>query len=232
MNVFRPLFLAAAFACTSVAHGADKRESRPVAAFHAVMLAAPVKLEVVQGDAEGLFLQGDERALADIESVVENGTLRIRVKPGVRHLEGGRITGTVNVRRLDSLSIHGSGDFDAGKLAATRLAVSIYGSGDVRIGELAATKLDVSIHGSGDIHVGGRAERFSLTIAGSGNVKAADLESREVAINIAGSGDARVWAGAQLQVRIAGSGDVRYRGEPKVQRTILGSGSVKRLPPA
>ena len=232
MNALRRILLAsAALAAAGAVHAADTRENRPVTAFTAIMLAAPVKLELVQGEAEGLVLQGDARALADIESVVEGGVLKVRVKPGVRFLDGGRITGTVQVRQLESLAIHGSGDLNAAKLAARDFALSIHGSGDIRIGTLTATKLDAAIHGSGDIQLAGSAERFALRIAGSGDVKAADLESREVSVSIAGSGDARVWAREQLQVKIAGSGDVRYRGEPKVAPAILGSGTIKRLAP-
>lgn len=229
MNALRRTLIAATLLAATAAHAADKRETRPATQFHAVWISAPVKLEVVQGDTEGLVLQGDERALADIESFVEGNVLKVRVKPGVRYFHGSRVTGTVNVRKLDSLSIHGSGDLHSARVAAQDFAVSIHGSGDVRIESLQAAKLDASIHGSGDLHVGGRAERFALAIAGSGDVRASDLESRDVSVTIAGSGDARVWASEQLQVKIAGSGDVRYRGEPRVSPAILGSGKVKRL---
>jgi hypothetical protein len=229
MNVLRPTLLAAALLAAGAAHAADKREARTVAQFSAVMLAAPVRLEVVQGEAEGLVLEGDERSLADIESFVEGGVLKVRVKPSVRYFHGGKITGTLNVRRLERLSIHGSGDLHAARFDAKDFSVSIHGSGNLHIRALTASKLDAGIHGSGDIEVGGRAERFTLDIAGSGDVKAAELESRDVTVNIAGSGDARVWAREQLRVKIAGSGDVRYRGEPKVAPSILGSGTVKRL---
>jgi len=226
----RFLLLAAAVAAPA-SHAAEVRQPRPAAGFHTVALSAPVKLQVVQGEAEGLVLEGEERDLADIESFVEAGVLRIRVKPGVHRFDGRRISGTVNARRLQGLSIQGSGDIGAQKLAAQDLAVSIAGSGDVRIGALTAARLDASISGSGDMEVAGRAERVAVKIAGSGDVRAAGLESRDVSVSIAGSGDAKVWASEQLQVRIAGSGDVRYRGEPRVTPSVVGSGTIKRLPP-
>ena len=231
MNAFLRFLLVAAALWVPAAQAADTRQARPAAGFHAIALSAPVKLEVVQGDTEGLVLEGDEFLLADIESGVENGVLRIRVKPGVRYFDGRLVRGTVNARRIDGLSISGSGDIAAAKLATQDLAMSISGSGDLRIGALTATRVDANISGSGDIEMAGRAERLALKIAGSGDVRAAGLESREASVSIAGSGDARVWARDQLQVRIAGSGDVRYRGEPRVQPSILGSGTVKRLPP-
>ncbi len=49
---------------------ADRRETRALTGFNAIGLAAPVKVDIVQGDAEGLVLEGDDVALADLETVV------------------------------------------------------------------------------------------------------------------------------------------------------------------
>jgi hypothetical protein len=65
--------LVAATLCLALGAGAaDRRESRPVGGeFTAIGLSAPVKVHVAQGSAGAVELQGDESALADLETVVE-----------------------------------------------------------------------------------------------------------------------------------------------------------------
>jgi hypothetical protein len=199
------LLMAAALSAAA----ADSREARQVPGFNGISLAAPIRVEVTQGDSESLVLEGDAKALADIETVVENRLLKIRLKQGVRALWSSKVRAIVTARSIDQLAISGSGDIAAPQLR-----------GD---------SLKIAIAGSGDVSVGGTTGNLSTSISGSGDVKAERLEARSVTVSIAGSGDATVWARETLTVNIAGSGDVRYVGEPAVQKSILGSGSVKRL---
>lgn len=223
-----PLALMGAVAALAVS-AADLRETRAASGFTAIGLAAPVNVDVVQGDAEGLVLEGDDKALAELETVVESGTLKIRPRsrkdvPGMS-----KVKVHVSARTIDGLRISGSGDIFAAALRAPTLKIAVSGSGDVRIGELDATTLDVSVAGSGDVLVGGKADTLSTSIAGSGDVKAGKLAARTAKVSIAGSGDVTVWAREHLSVSVVGSGDVRFYGDPDVKRSIMGSGSVRRL---
>src|SRR5471032_2380359 len=70
--------MAALLAFAAVA--ADRRETRPVTGFTGIALSAPINVELVQGDIESLVLEGDEAELAEIETVVEQGVLKIGAK--------------------------------------------------------------------------------------------------------------------------------------------------------
>ena len=213
---------------TGASQAADRRESRDVAGFSSVTLAAPVDVDIVQGDRESLVLEGDEADLARIETVVEGGSLKIRTRE--RHWGSwSKLRGHLAVRDLHALGISGSGDIKAGALRSGDFEISISGSGDVAIGTLAADRLRVSIAGSGDVNVAGKVDRTELSIAGSGDVNAKRLEAREAKISITGAGDATVWARENVEVSILGSGDVRYYGDPKVAKRVFGAGSVVRL---
>lgn len=218
-------------ACIAMAAAAQRHEARAVSGYHAVALSAPIKVELVQGDAEGVTLDGDDAALAEIETVVENGTLKIRDKshhwfsgPDMSH-----VVAHVAAKAVDGLSTAGSGDIRAASLTTKNLKVSIAGSGDVRIETLAANDLQVSIAGSGDVLVAGKADVVHTSIAGSGDMKASKLESRESSVSIAGSGDAMLWVHDSIHVSIMGSGDVRYYGDPALNKSVLGSGAVTRV---
>ena len=218
-------------ACVAMAAAAQRHETRAVSGYHAVSLTAPIKVELVQGDAEGLTLDGEESALADLETVVEDGSLKIRNRnpSWFTHTDMSHVVARVSAKNIDALSTAGSGDIRAASLSTQGLKVSIAGSGDVRIDALAASDLHVSIAGSGDVQVAGKADVVHASIAGSGDLKAARLESRDSSVSIAGSGDAMLWAHGSIHASIMGSGDVRYYGVPSVQQSVMGSGSIKRM---
>lgn len=222
-----PLLLAAGVAAPVVA--ADRKETRAVSGFTAIGLSAPIKVVVVQGEAENLVLEGDERALAHLETVVEKGVLLIRSRAKLFAPGLGKVRAFVSARTIEALRISGSGDITVPALRTAELKVEISGSGDVRIGSLAASSLNVSVGGSGNVTVvEGKVDRFITNVAGSGDVKAAKFEAREAQVRIAGSGDVTLWAKESLAVSIAGSGDVRYYGDPAIKQSVVGAGSVRR----
>ncbi len=218
--------------CVSLAFAAsaaDKRETRAVDSFTAIGLSAPVTVYLTQGDKESLVLEGDEEALAQLDTVVENGSLKLEQKTHghVRYM--GKVKAYVTAREIRKLAISGSGDIKAETLRVSDLKLSIGGSGDIRIGQLSAAKLEASIGGSGDITVAGKADSIQGSIAGSGDLRAGKLEVAEAKMSVAGSGDATLWSRDSLTASVVGSGDIRYYGDPKVRTSIIGSGSVKRI---
>jgi hypothetical protein len=224
-----PALFALMAACVALAVcAADRRETRPVSGFTAVSLAAPVKVQLTQADTESLVLEGDEAALAEIETVVENGTLKIRPRTRAGLPSFSKVKAFLAAKTIERIAISGSGDISAPALRSEGLKVAIAGSGDVRIASLTSGKVEVSISGSGDVTLGGKADAVSSTIAGSGGVRLGKLETRQAKVSIAGSGDATFWARDTLDVTIMGSGDVRYYGDPAITKVVMGSGSLKR----
>jgi len=218
-------------ACIAMAAAAQRHETRAVSGYHALSLTAPIKVELVQGDGESLTLDGDEAALAELETVVEDGSLKIRIRNSVlfSRTDMSHVVARVSAKAIDAISSSGSGDIHASSLGTRGLAVSIAGSGNILIDSLEATRLHVSIAGSGDLRVAGKADVVNTSIAGSGDMKAARLASRDSSVSIAGSGDAVLWVRDSLDVSVMGSGDVRYFGDPSVHQSVLGSGSIKRV---
>lgn len=218
------------------AEAATVRENRAVSGFDGIRLAVPAKLELIQGDTESFVIEGDAEDLAKVDTVVEDGVLHIRRPRDKSPFNWGswdpKFRITVNARRIESLSIAGSGDIRAAALRSPSLKLSIAGSGDIRVPSLETGKVVVAISGSGDVTLGGRATSVTSHISGSGDLKAEKLQAQQVSVSIAGSGDVAVWARESLEVKIAGAGDVRYYGDPTVEKRIAGSGSVKRLGPA
>jgi hypothetical protein len=205
------LFSTALLATGLGAAAAATTEVRAAGAFTAVALSAPIDVDIALGEHEGVVLEGEESVLARIETRVKDGTLRIRMAPSL-HLSwrGNKVRAHVTARRIEALSIAGSGDIRAPEVRGDALKISVSGSGDVVVG-------------------GGQVGDLALSISGSGDIRTGKLEAQRVKVSISGSGDATVWARQWLAVRVAGSGDVRFYGDPQLDRHVAGSGEVRRL---
>lgn len=222
-----------ALAETLVGSGRMATESRPVSGFNSLSVALSGKLQLTQGDSESLTITADDNVLPYIETVVEEGMLRIRWKKPVQgrslNVNRVKISMVLAARNMEAIAIGGATDVAAGPLKAERLVANIGGSGSLDIASVEAGDVSVTIGGSGNLAIGGgRTHTLNVRIGGSGAVKAPKLESRSAKVRIGGSGDASIWAHDKLDATIAGSGDIRYYGDPKVERRVAGTGAVRR----
>jgi hypothetical protein len=210
--------------------GRIKTEARAIGHFNAVALALPGSVELRIGNTESVTIDTDDNLMPLIETVVENGTLKIRAAKRNVELDSRRMKIVVQAKAVDTLSVDGSGSIDADALRGSKVMVAIGGSGSVNVKSIDSESLSVNIGGSGDLKVGGGAtKRLTVSIAGSGDVDMSRLQSADASVNIAGSGDASIGVRDQLNVTIAGSGDVNYYGSPRVNTNVLGSGSTNKM---
>ncbi len=215
---------------TVAGSGTASSVKRELAPFHDIAVSLHGKIELIQGNTEGVVIEADDNHLPLIETVVKNGQLRIRTVKGVDLPGNAKIKVTIHVRNVDTLSLAGSADLTAARLSSPKLAGNIAGSGSITIKELQSDDLSVSIAGSGSFEAQGTAKAMEVSIAGSGDVSTAKLSAQDVKVSIAGSGDAIVWVRKALSVSIAGSGEVRYYGEANLRdASTRGSGRIKQL---
>lgn len=209
--------------------GVSKTESRQVSGFSGMSLGITAKVEIRQGTSEGVTITGDDNIVALVETVVEDGKLKVRWNERNLSTSYKELKLVVDAKTMESVGVSGSGDVMAETINAKTFKASVAGSGDIHIRNLTAGSATASISGSGDIELGGKADSLASKIAGSGDVKAGKLETKSSTVSIAGSGNVTLWATEKLKVSVAGSGDVRHYGDPEISKSIAGSGSIKRL---
>lgn len=185
------------------------RDIRVAQSFRAVELRGNADLNIRVGEPESLRLSGDPRAIRQIKTEVENGTLVIRREPsGWGWGQGGRITAHVTVPRLESLEIRGT--------AKTEIAG--FDGGDTRI----------EIRGTSTLSAEGWLESFDLSARGTVD---ADLDALSVAdaeISIRGTGNVVIGVSRTLQAKVRGTGNINYTGAPReVVTEIRGTGNVR-----
>jgi hypothetical protein len=209
--------------------GNVKRETRQIGHFSGLALSLPGQVEVRSGGAEGISIEADDNLLPLIETVVEDGTLKIRTKRKV-NLRTRNLKIVVQARELDRLSLGGSGSIDADRVSGKQLRFDVGGSGNIRVRKAEGDAISVSLGGSGNLKVDeGSARSLSASIGGSGTVDMTRVRLETASVTVAGSGDATLWVRNSLSLTVAGSGDVNYYGDPKLSTSVVGSGGARRL---
>src|SRR5258706_12930548 len=82
-----PFVVMAACLTGAATFAADKRETRSTEPFTAIGVAPPITVHLTQGDTYSLVIQGDEAAIAPLDTVVENRSLKLRQKTP-EHIRG------------------------------------------------------------------------------------------------------------------------------------------------
>jgi len=227
------LSLFSVLCCTASVAVAGVRadETRPVSGFHGVSNSGSIKVEVTLGNTESVRLTGDDDLIDEIETVVENGILKIRYK-NQRRTEGrqwGTVTAYVAARRLDALSQSGSGSIIvSGRISGDELNGALSGSGSLTF-DADVAECNASISGSGRITVNGKAERTNVTLSGSGRFSGEKLKSGSASLQLSGSGNIFIYAENQLNASISGSGNVHYSGNAQTNVRTSGSGRLRKM---
>ena len=210
--------------------GTIKKQSRELGHFTGISLSVPGNLELKIGSGENITIETDDNILPMIETVVENGILKIRPTKRNANFSTRTMRLTVNAKDINRLSLGGSGAIESDALRADKIQLDLGGSGSINLKGIEAQAVSLSVGGSGNLKsAGGTTGSLSVSIGGSGDVDFGKVKARDASVSVAGSGEATVWASTDLSVTIAGSGDVNYYGDPKVSRSVVGSGDIKRV---
>jgi hypothetical protein len=211
-------------------NGNVKKQARELAHFTGVSLSLPAQMDLRIGNTESITIETDDNLLPLIETVIEDGTLKIRPNKRNMNLNSKTMKIVVQAKDVSRLSLGGSGSIDADALKGGKVQFDLGGSGSIYVKGVESDSMSVSVGGSGNLRTGGGwTKQLSVSIGGSGDVDLGQVKAKEASVSVAGSGEATVAASDALSVTIAGSGDVNYYGDPKVSKSVVGSGGVKRI---
>ncbi len=207
-------------------------EDRDVSGFKGISSSGSYDVLVTMGNKEHLRLEGDARLISEIETVVENGILKIRNKNknGFNWNQNmGKLKVFIDAKSLNSITLSGSGDLTVnGVVKADNLSNTLSGSGSISL-NADAEEYSAVISGSGKIMIKGKAEKARVQIAGSGNFKGEGLNTQVADLRVSGSGNVNINADESLNAAVSGSGNIRYGGNAKVSQTKSGSGSISKM---
>ena len=207
-------------------------DERNVSGFKGISSSGSYDLKITMGNRESLRLEGDDDVIKEIETVVENGILKIRNRKHTNRswrMTRGKVTIYITAKALNSITLSGSGDISVkGTVKADQLTNTLSGSGSISLTADADDYIG-TISGSGEIEVRGRTDKATIKIGGSGDFEGRDFKTSEAEVKISGSGNASITAEKNLNAAVSGSGNITYSGDPKVSKSKSGSGSISRL---
>ena len=206
------------------------KQTRALAHFSGVALNVPGDMQLRLGNTESITIEADDNVLPLIESVIEDGVLKIRPLKRNTYLPYRNMRIVVYAKNIERLTLSGSGSIDSDALKGNKLQFDISGSGSLNVKAIQAEAVAITLAGSGDMKSGaGQASTLAVSISGSGDVDIGQVQVGDASVSVVGSGEATVWATTGLSATIAGSGDVNYYGDPKVSKSVVGSGDVARM---
>lgn len=208
--------------------GVKVEKQRSLAAFTQLRIDGPFDVKLAQGSSDQATVTADDNLEPLVETVVENGTLVVRLKRDAGFTTRSAPTVRLTARTLQAIVIQGSGDLSLDSFKGDSLALTLIGSGDAQLGLVEVKDLNINISGSGDLRLAGRADQQSFSISGSGDVDARALSGRVAKVNLSGSGDVSLGVTDQLDAQLSGSGDLSYAGRPQLRQSVTGSGEIHR----
>lgn len=220
------LLSACAFAQTQ-GNSAAGEQRRDVGAFERVHIASGLRATVTPGDTS-VRLSGDEDTLNLIETVVDDGELRVRVKRG----HGWRVRDvhvTISTPKLEGVEASGGATVDARATGPGRFEAEASGGSTVTVDGLDADKVEVEASGGARVTLRGRADMVEAEVSGGAVMHANALEL--ATLDVDASGGARVEAGPsqRLSGEASGGSVVRLSRSPAHRNVKTSSGAQVRL---
>ena len=146
------------------------KQAREVSNFSSLALGMPGSVEVRIGNADSVSIESDDNILPLVETVVEDGTLKIRPARRNLQLDTRNLKITVTAKKLERIAVGGSGSVDAEGLRGGKLAFDVGGSGSINLRNIEGEYVTVSMGGSGHLKASGTTDKLKVSIGGSGKV--------------------------------------------------------------
>jgi len=224
------------FMCMGIAHATlihnQNSNVRQIADFNKIQSNGHFQVYVQLGSQETIRLEGNQEMLDQVETVVDNHTLIIRMKKNFHwfSINRERIQVYITAKQLNGLAQSGSGKIAVeGTVKATSLETEVSGSGTIACA-IQVHDFEASVSGSGKIDVNGRGVNSTVHISGSGKLNGTNLSVDHSEVNISGSGKAYLTINQSLNAHISGSGQVLYSGPVKtINAYTSGSGKAQRM---
>ncbi|WP_109698838.1 head GIN domain-containing protein [Chitinophaga deserti] len=208
-------------------NGVMKKESRSVSGtFENIGASGNFNVQVKQGSATSIEIEGDENLLQYIEVKLKGDDLEIRYRRDTELRPSKPVNVWITNPQIAELAGSGKVRFKSdGKLKGGKLEVALSGTGEADL-DLDYSSLEVALSGNGKVKLSGKTEKTEVAISGSADVDAPSMATEVAEVAISGQGNAYMNVSKKLEIAISGSGNVRYKGNATVEQSVSGKGRV------
>jgi hypothetical protein len=187
--------------------------------FNKIKLAAQSIVEVSQGEAAAINLQGAVPGNAtSYYHITNDGWLIIDGNPDQKI--------AVTAPSLKMIEISGNGKLTLEAFKADSITLLLSGIGKMEL-NLSAVMVNAIISGAGKIELSGSAEEMVIDISGAGKIDGENFKVKKCTANISGSGKSLIDVSDELTSNISGSGSIYYVKAPlKIYNNVTGIGKI------
>lgn len=196
-------------------------ETRTVGEFNSVHVSSAIFLELTQGDAPSVVIEGDSKYLINIKTDIENGVLSISIDGYKSDVD---VKAHVTVKNLTGIEASSASSVTStNTLTTDTLRISNSGAASIDI-NIANAKTKVTGSGASSTKLTGTSGTLDATVSGAASLKAYGLIADKVTISTSGASSAHVTANQSLNATSAGASEIHYQGNA-TDKTINASGT-------
>lgn len=203
-----------------------RAEERSVPAFDAVRVCCGIRARIEIGPQKPLHLEGDEEALAALETTVEGGELTIRFRPGTRLFDRGDIRVAIQTPELRAVAGSGGSIIDAAFTRGSDSAIQASGGSEIHVRGVDAARLSMQASGGSILTVAGSADSLHLQLSGGSQLHGRDLTVKDLDIHGSGGSQANLRASGKIRGGLSGGSELHASGGARWNVSTSGGSSV------
>ena len=219
--------------------GQTVERQRSVGRYKALSVGSGLDVEISGDLTSGIVVVADENLQEYVETKVEDGTLKIKMKQGYGYRFNGKSPKVIvpNTGQLTAISASGGSDVYTKNttLQGDALSVTCSGGSDFK-GDINVKTLDVACSGGSDFNASVETERCDLAISGGSDgdlsggsdFNAHRFVIKDCDLSVSGGSDADIHCTERLSAKVGGGSDVMYRGDCTVTMSVDKSSSLKQ----
>jgi hypothetical protein len=218
-------------ACNGMRRGSGNiiTETRNTGVFSEVKASSSVEVDVQQGNETSVVVEADDNVIKFIETVVENGVLKIKLK---NNFGLSNATTKVHVTSpvYSGFSTSSSSSITSKTTISnsTKITLTASSSSNIEV-VLDAPSVEIDASSSADITASGKAKNVKIDASSSSKIIASDLKAEIVEADANSSSDIRLFASVSLKAKASSSADIFYTGGVTiVDKSENSSGTVTK----
>lgn len=201
-------------------------EERQVPAFSSVHISSGMRATITLGSPQPVRLEGDERTLSLVETVVEDGTLKVRFKSHsfINDSEGVRVT--IQTPELRGVGASGGSIVKAEFSRGQQIDIEASGGSEIHGRSIDAGDLDVEASGGSILTLSGSVDRVRLQLSGGSQLHGRDLSTRDLDVHGSGGSEAELRASGSVRGSLSGGSQLHASGGASTKVSTSGGSEV------
>ena len=204
------------------------KQTRNLKGFTSISAAGGMHVEIAKGNNETVVVEADDNVIEDVETVVENGQLKISMENGFSFSDV-HIKIFITAPVITKISSAASADIIvAGVLESDNKIMLNASSGSSIKAELNAPQAAADASSGAEIDVTGKTKTFDVQASSGAAVDAFELLSEDTFAAASSGGKVDVHASVKLDAKASSGGSVSYRGPATAVTKESSGGSIKK----